>query len=135
MIGNAKWNLGGASGISNIPSSFYTSERGTDVYINRPTEWIGSIGLIYPSDYGYATSGGSTTNRETCLNTELKNWEDYGNCYNNDWLYNSSTSQWILTPYSSNSYSVFRVNSFGSAGNYNANYPYSAASPRHISKL
>src|SRR5699024_3350454 len=61
MISNAKWNLGGVSSSSKISSSFYTSERGTTVYAGRPTDWIGKIGLMYPSDYGYATSGGSTT--------------------------------------------------------------------------
>ena len=113
MIGNAKWNLGGLSSPLNISSSFYTSERGTTVYSGRPTEWIGKIGLMYPSDYGYATSGGSTTNRETCLNTELLNWNgsSVSDCFNNDWLYNSSNSQWTLTPYSRYSYYVFLVHS------------------------
>ena len=113
MIGNAKWNLGGLSSSSNISSSFYTSERGTTVYAGRPTEWIGKIGLMYPSDYGYATSGGSSTDRETCLNTELINWDDYDDCYTNDWLYDSSNSQWTITPYSSHSYNVFYLRSSG----------------------
>ena len=114
MISDAKWSLGGSSSSSNIPSSFYTSERGTDVYTNRPTEWTGKIGLMYASDYGYATSGGSSTDRETCLNTALLNWYDYDDCFNNDWLYNSSNTQWTLTPRSSNSYTVFIVTSTGS---------------------
>ena len=115
MIGNAKWNLGGLSSGSNISSSFYTSERGTTVYAGRPTEWIGKIGLMYPSDYGYATSGGSTTNRETCLNTELSNWDgsSISDCKDNDWLYDSSNHQWTITPYSSNSRFVFSVSSDG----------------------
>ena len=59
MIGNAKWNLGGtAIYTSKLASHWYTYERGTDVYSGRPTEWIGKVGLMYPSDYGYATSGG-----------------------------------------------------------------------------
>ena len=112
MIGNAKWNLGGLSSQSNISSSFYTSERGTTVYSGRPTEWIGKIGLMHPSDYGYATSGGSTTNRETCLNTELLNWNgsSVSDCFNNDWLQNS---EWTITPRSSLSYIVFNVTSHG----------------------
>ena len=115
MIGNAKWNLGGVSSTSNISSSFYTSERGTTVYAGRPTEWIGKIGLMYPSDYGYATSGGSTTNRETCLNTELNNWNgsSVSDCKDNDWLYDSSNFQWTITPNSSFSNDVFVVSSTG----------------------
>ena len=112
MISDAKWNLGGLSSSSNIPLNFYTSERGTIVYSGRPTEWIGSIGLMYPSDYGYATSGGSSIDRETCLNTELYNWDDYDDCFNNDWLYTGS-SQWTLTPYSGISIYVFLVYSNG----------------------
>ncbi len=52
MISNVKWKLGGVSSLSNIASSFYISERGVDVYNGRPTEWIGSIGLMYPSEVG-----------------------------------------------------------------------------------
>ena len=116
MISNAKWNLGGTasytSSSNGLASHWYTYERGTEVYSGRPTEWIGKIGLMYPSDYGYATNGGSTTNRETCLNTELWNWNDYDDCFNNDWLYTGSY-QWTLTPRSSNSSSVFLVRSLG----------------------
>ena len=130
MIGNAKWNLGGVSSVSNISSSFYTSERGTTVYAGRPTEWIGKIGLMYPSDYGYATSGGSTTNRETCLNTELYNWNgsSVSDCKDNDWLYDSSNDQWTITPYSRISSHVSYVFSYGDVANVNA-YGRSAVSP------
>ena len=120
MISNAKWNLGGSSTYNDVTASmFYERERGIDVYTNRPTEWIGSIGLMYASDYGYATSGGSTTNRETCLNTELYNWADYDDCFNNDWLYTGSY-QWTLTPASSTSIFVFYVRSDGSVDSRNA---------------
>ena len=75
---------------------------------------------MYVSDYGYATSGGSTTNRETCLNTELYNWDDYDDCFNNDWLYTGS-HQWTLTPRSSYSNDVFRVRSSGHVNSHLAN--------------
>ena len=113
MISNAKWNLGGTANYKTaLASDWYSYERGTTVYTGRPTEWIGSIGLMYPSDYGYATSGGSTTNRASCLAKELFNWSDssYSDCKNNDWLY-SGTYQWTLTPRSDNSRSVFPVSS------------------------
>lgn len=63
-------------------SYWYTTER------NSTKTWTGKVGLIYPSDYGYATSGGSTSNRSTCLNAILENWSNgsYGDCVNNDWL-------------------------------------------------
>ena len=122
MIGNAKWNLGGLSSSSNISSSFYTSERGTKVYSGRPTEWIGKIGLMYASDYGYATSGGSGTDRNTCLNTALYDWGGSSDCFNNDWLYDSSNIQWTITPHSSYSHLVFRVDSLGYVYNHSAYY-------------
>ena len=67
---------------------------------------------MYPSDYGYATSGGSSMNRASCLAKELYNWSSssYSDCYNNDWLY-SRTPQWTLTPYSDVSYNVFTLDS------------------------
>ena len=113
MISDAVWNLGGLSNSSNISSRFYTSERSTSVYSGHATEWTGKIGLMYPSDYGYATSGGSGADRETCLNTVLLDWNDYDDCFNNDWLYNSSNYQWTLTPYSGNSYYPLLVISNG----------------------
>ena len=54
---------------------------------------------MYPSDYGYATSGGSTTDRATCLNTSLGSWNssNVSDCKNNDWLFNSNY-QWTISP-------------------------------------
>ena len=76
---------------------------------------------MYPSDYGYATSGENNTNRETCLNTALYNWDglSVSNCKNNDWLYTRSC-QWTLTPFSSSSGSVFYVSSSGVVSAYSA---------------
>ena len=137
MISDAVWKLGGLSSSSSdasyflnaIASHWYTYERGTIIYEGRPTEWTGKIGLMYPSDYGYATSGGSTTNRETCLNTAIINWGSSSDCYNNDWLYKNGTSQWTLTPSSSASNGVFNVNSRGRVSSYGAFSASDAASP------
>ena len=116
MIANATWKLGGSNSYNNAMSSvmFYESERGSEVYNGRLTTWQGKIALIYPSDYGYATSGGAITNREACLAKELYNWNvpDYSDCRNNDWLF-YSTGQWTLTPSSNNSTSAFYVNQTG----------------------
>ena len=112
MIETITWKLGGSSTYNDVTSSmFYERERGTTVYSGRPTTWSGKVALMYPSDYGYATSGGSTTNRDACLAKELYNWNSssFSDCKNNDWLYDSSITQWTLTPRSSNSYFVFIV--------------------------
>ena len=111
MIANVTWKLGGSSSYNNVTASmFYERERGTTVYIGSPITWQGKIALMYPSDYGYATSGGATTNREACLAKELYNWNSssYRDCKNNDWIFNNDY-QWTLTPTSSYSDRVFGV--------------------------
>ncbi len=118
MIGDAKWYLGGNStGNGVLTEAYYKFERGETVYQSsshpRKTNWTGKVGLMYPSDYGYATSGGTTANRATCLAKELYHWNssDGGilDCKTNDWLYNSSKDQWTIAPYSGISYHVFHV--------------------------
>ena len=109
MLGNAVWNTGALTTNYQIASEFYTEERGTingkictsgsycNDTVSRTTTWTGKIGLMYPSDYGYATSGGSGADRATCLNTDLSIWSRNSDCYNNDWLFNSFI-QWTLSP-------------------------------------
>ena len=120
MIGDAKWYLGGSSTYNDVTAPmFYTRERGTTVYSGRSTSWIGKVGLMYPSDYGYATSGNSTTSRTACLSKEMYNWDGLSVCYQNDWLFKSS-NMWTLSPHSSRSSVVFRVDYRGYVYNYNA---------------
>ena len=117
------WNLGGSSTYNDVTASmFYERERGTTVYSGRPTTWTGKIALMYPSDYGYATAGGTTTNRASCLAKELYNWDGSGvsDCKNNDYLFKSAYTQWTLAPYSSNSYRAFYVSTEGYV--YSSNY-------------
>ena len=118
-IESVVWNLGGTanyqSSSNGLASHFYGYERGTTVYSGRPTTWTGKIALMYPSDYGYATAGGTTTNRASCLAKELYNWDGSGvsDCKNNDYLFKSSHSQWTLAPYSSYSDHAFGVGTKG----------------------
>ena len=119
LIGDAAWNLGGTASYTSesngLPSHFYSYERGTTVYTGRPTYWVGKVGLMYPSDYGYATSGGTTTNRDSCLAKEMYNWKDssYSDCKNNNYLYDNTVNQWTITLYSSISASIFLVGATG----------------------
>ena len=113
------WNLGGSSTYNDVtPSMFYERERGTTVYTGRPTTWTGKIGLMYPSDYGYATSGGTTKDRAACLAKELVNWDssDFSDCKGNDYLLNTNNLQWTLAPYSVHASNVFFVSTDGIAG-------------------
>ena len=128
MIGDTVWYLGGSSTHDDVTASmFYERERGTTVYSGRSTSWTGKIGLMYPSDYGYATSGGTTTDRNSCLNKELYNWENVSDCYNNDWILNSST-QWTIAPHASSD-GVFNLTSSGFLNAYLATRTLSVVRP------
>ena len=107
MIEEVIWKLGGTISEYATAAEFYSAERGTTVYSGHATEWRGKVGLMYASDYGYATSGGSGVDRATCLATELDNNWEFTDCYRNDWLFTSD--DWTLTPHSSNLYNVFYV--------------------------
>ena len=126
MIGDAKWYLGGTanydSSSNGLASHWYKYERGTTVYSGRSTSWTGKVGLMYPSDYGYATSGGTTTNRASCLAKEMYNWDDssVSDCKNNDWMYNSSIWQWTISPLAGDYNVVFYVDDSGYASDYSA---------------
>ena len=113
-IESVVWNLGGSSTYNDVTASmFYERERGTTVYSGRPTTWTGKIAIMYPSDYGYATAGGTTTNRASCLAKELYNWNGFNDCYHNDYLCKSAYTQWTLAPRSSLSNYAFRVRAGG----------------------
>ncbi len=108
-IANTKWHLGGTS-TSNYNTltaeGIYTEERNTSaIYSGNPSSIYAKVGLMYPSDYGYATVGGTTTNKSSCRAKELFNWDSstHSDCKNNDWLYTSQSSfvnddEWLLSP-------------------------------------
>ncbi len=114
MVQNIVWNLGGASSSSLTTSALYIAERGTTGAGANPTltNWSGYVGLMYPSDFGYAVDSISCS-RATSLHSYY-----HTSCTANNWLYNtSSKSQWLLGAYSYNNYDVFGVCDFGSECN------------------
>ncbi len=127
MIELSTWKLGGTSSYQSastgLAQHWYEYERGTKVYSGRPTEWVGYIGLMYPSDYGFATSGGTITGRNACLAKELYNWDisSYSDCKNNSWIFNGS-NQWTIAPHAGISRNVFLVSGSGRVSNRNASY-------------
>ncbi len=123
-IVNAKWHLGGASNSNYITltaDGIYGKERNTSaIYSGNPSNIYTKVGLMYPSDYGYATVGGSTTNRVGCRAKALYDY-DTADCKNNDWLFTSQSSfvndaEWLLSPHSSNSYLAANLGSTGYVG-------------------
>ena len=123
-IESVVWNLGGTADYktssNGLASHWYGYERGTTVYSGRPTTWTGKIAIMYPSDYGYATAGGTTTNRASCLAKELFSWDGSGvsDCKNNDYLFKSAYTQWTLAPGSSSFSAAFSVLAEGCVDDY-----------------
>ena len=92
MIRNTKYYLGGSHVGSGMDAeSFYSIERGIEVYSGNPVSWIGKIGLMYPSDYVY-TYGMGVDNQ--CYSYPY-------NCSilapESGYLYNGSI-EWLITP-------------------------------------
>ena len=106
-ITTSRYYLGGyitSEGV--MTNQFYAYERGTTRYdTNRPLYWEGMVGLMYPSDYGYAAGN-------TCV-TGTKLWDYDEECVNKDWLYISNTYQWLMSPCSGPSGGAFIVDSSG----------------------
>ena len=135
MISESVWNIGGNSYSNPNTPPFglplldqYNKERGTITYQNsRPTEWTGKVGLIYASDYGYASTNSECRENlraGVTYDTANDSW-DYSNgkCKTDNWLA-KSTWYWTLSPSSDNSYYVFFVDSAGAVtsnpGTYNS---------------
>lgn len=105
----SRFYLGGDNSSPNT-QAIYEYERGTKKYNNdRPLYWDGYVGLMYPSDYGYAA--GITCATETSLDSYSSS------CKLKDWLFNSSNWQWFMTPNSNNPSFVWVLYSTGSVYN------------------
>ena len=120
MISSSKYYLGGYNATSQTSQDMYSYERkisGSSYYYgSNPTNWVGKLGLMYESDYGYAS-----TNCETkALYNSSDSTQDLRSCNSTNWLYNIKTYEWLLPQYASFSSYAFFVNSAGSA--YSRNY-------------
>ena len=122
-----KWHLGGGYGDNNYGvmtaqkwyeverPPYSTSGNAQNIYSGNPEYVYEKIGLMYPSDYGYATTGENTTNKSSCRTLTLGNW---GNCGKNNWIFNSgisNKSEWVISPFNS-SITAMRINIGGSLG-------------------
>ena len=121
MIQNTTWTLGGTTyKTSNPPyetypvNELYESERGTKVYSKHATTSTDYIGLIYPSDYGYASTDASCRqNLRSGLTYTNNTYGGTPTCKNNNWLF-KGVWYWTISPYSSSANFVFYVHSDGS---------------------
>ena len=115
LISDTTYYLGSWKSFSVYPDQIYEYERGTTVYIGRPTTWQGKIALPYPSDYGYAADLGK-------CNQTLKNYNN-STCTSNNWMKTivnngSNSNGWLLTHDSNTSYNAWFVFSSGYVYNY-----------------
>ena len=109
---NTTWYLGGSSTNQATPKQFYGYERGTTVYSGRQTTDIAAIGLMYPSDYGYAVNPAYWS---YSFYSSRGGSYDYRAAINSNWLYLGS-NEWTITPSSSNSYDSFIILNYGYLG-------------------
>ena len=118
MIGQAKYYLGGKNvtynnGYADTPLQFYSYERkisGSEYYCNgsNPNNWVGKLGLMYLSDYGYASS--NCENKKIYDNNSSSN--DIRACNTTNWLFKGNT-EWLLPQYASRSDAAFDIFSDG----------------------
>ena len=98
MIGDAKYYLGyGGS----TKDSYYKSERNSikNIKTNSPISWIGKIGLMYASDYGYAITSGVCDRELDALDPD---------CIQHNWIYSDdNTTMWLINPMGENSADSF----------------------------
>ena len=112
LIESVVWNIGGWNSNNNnilltnfnsktgIDDGMYGKERGTKVYSTkttaRPVTWTGKIGLIYPTDYAFASADDKCTKISST------------NCVNQNWLF-KNTDYWTITHNSGNATNVWYV--------------------------
>ena len=129
LIDKTKYYLGSFTKIDDYynsnSKSYYNLERGNSVYTKNPTSWTGYIGLMYASDYGYATSGGDNITQKDCLNKKLYNetsnnkndaYYNINNCQKNNWLLDINNIQWAINPDSLSHEHNSRILNYGLVG-------------------
>ena len=117
LIVETTWHLGGMTSYNNTAKAFYDGERNNTGYGSNPTTYSDEIGLMYPSDYGYAASP------EAWI-TDLYDYESSAITSNN-WMY-MGLYEWTITPFSSYSINVFHVRNYGYLYSNNADRGYAA---------
>ncbi len=111
------WTIGGLKESFSTTAAVYSIEKSaasggksapeTTIWSSNNTEaeTFHSIGIMYPSDYGYAVGG----NDRICIENNSLFHEstvnDYTKCTLNNWLY-SGIREWLLAPSTSLSYPI-----------------------------
>ena len=112
LIEDATWKVSGHSTRSVTPSEMYTAEITNATKTYGPSDGTSKIGLMYVSDYGFAASPSAWTIKMSSYDNSSINWMYMGNY------------EWTISPYSSNSFSVFTLNDRGDVNNFAAGADY-----------
>ena len=124
MISSETYYLGGPTYSDSqtlTAKGYYDAERSNNVYNGNPITTTQSIGLMYPSDYGYAAG-------ESCLTTGLYKYD--GECKNSDYLLsNNNKHEWLQTPIANYSFSATAICFVGFVDNYYSVHDYNAVRP------
>jgi len=126
MIDDVIWSLGAIeyADVLSVNNSYIFERNNNDGKIcdfssvncndtvTRTTEWKGKIGLIYPSDFGYAST-------DVNCGINIYNYTDLY-CKQNNWLHRG-VSYWSMTPFArdTHSYNSWLISGTGYTGGYN----------------
>ena len=110
MINDSVYYLGGYDSSSVYTTAMYGYERGTTTYSGNALFWTGKVGLMYPSDYGYAAGN-------TCVETYFLS--QYGQQINSTcsggWIYGYANGYKLtMTSRTDTSGNVFGIKLSGS---------------------
>ena len=119
MIGDAKWYIGASVVTGTTSAMSYEQERSsatgaidTGITISKTTSWIGKVGLMYPSDYGYASSGCYETKVFHQINSDDYRKEE---CTSTNWLY-TENYEWTLSAIIDNNNGIRAIINTGYVG-------------------
>ena len=107
--------LGGSTLQTGAAETYYSWERGIAVVSGRKSNWLGSIALMYPSDFVYTYA----------LNVDNKCYTDGNGCSSgvpsNGWIYNANSNMidWLLSPNISSGLTAYTLGNTGYVGHYN----------------
>ena len=113
LIEDATWKVSGHTTTEITPSEMYTREITNATKTYGPSDGTSKIGLMYVSDYGFAASS-------SAWSIEIGY---YSQGISVNWMY-MGLDEWTISPYSSNSFSVFTLNNAGYVNNFAAGADY-----------
>lgn len=109
MIVSSKYYLGGIPNVFDEGEKLYLFERGINKINNHSLNYVGKIGLMYPSDYVF----------EYALGVSLECYTNPNLCIDNSgWMINNARI-WLITPNTYNQFHVYLIDSSGTLNNLN----------------